>query len=455
VSIHPLIHEPIIALKNVTIGNFLGPRIKNLTWVVYPGESWVVCGGNASGKTSLAQFLSGQLSIIDGSASLLQVFNFSTSWETIVSLRIRERQFFTGDDLEGEAQGTTAMTWYLEQGGNVEWWEEFHLPPNSTVGLKNLSTGEIKKVFLALGLSQAQKLLVLDCPLDGLDAASRPLFFQILTKWKTPEKTLILFLRPDQFPVPLSTTGVFWLPSRPTPKSNCNDNSTVNKTTLVPIVEWKNGLIRYQDRILAENINFTISQREAWRLSGPNGCGKSTLLSILVGENSQAFTNDLKLFGKRRGPDLPLDELRKRIRWVSHKILETFDQRFWGKASEVVLSGWTNVEATDPNSTTATAKAVEIARSFNLIPFWDYPFHRLSPSLQMTILAARACLTRPELLILDEPDQFMDPYSLSLLYEQAKNFISQGTAVILVTHQEKNVPSWITHQLAWQNKTIV
>ena len=59
--------------------------------------------------------------------------------------------------------------------------------------------------------------------------------------------------------------------------------------------------ISYWGKPVLRNVNWTIRQGDHWLLLGPNGSGKTTLLSLLTGDNPKSFSQDITLFGRRRG----------------------------------------------------------------------------------------------------------------------------------------------------------
>src|SRR5204863_3517662 len=67
-----------------------------------------------------------------------------------------------------------------------------------------------------------------------------------------------------------------------------------------PIIELRNVTVAYERPILRD-VTWTVRAGERWAVLGPNGSGKTTLLSLLCGDHPQAFSNDVRLFGRRRG----------------------------------------------------------------------------------------------------------------------------------------------------------
>ncbi len=59
---------------------------------------------------------------------------------------------------------------------------------------------------------------------------------------------------------------------------------------------------------------------EHWQIVGPNGAGKSTLLSLITGDHPQGYSNDLTLFGRRRGSGETIWDIKKHIGYVSSSL---------------------------------------------------------------------------------------------------------------------------------------
>ena len=59
--------------------------------------------------------------------------------------------------------------------------------------------------------------------------------------------------------------------------------------------------ITYDGIRVLDGVNWTVRQGERWALLGHNGAGKTTLLSLILGDNPQAYANDVALFGQKRG----------------------------------------------------------------------------------------------------------------------------------------------------------
>jgi ABC-type molybdenum transport system, ATPase component/photorepair protein PhrA len=62
-----------------------------------------------------------------------------------------------------------------------------------------------------------------------------------------------------------------------------------------------NGFVQYDGKAIINGLSWQVRANENWQIIGPNGAGKSTLLSLITGDHPQGYSNDLTLFGRRRG----------------------------------------------------------------------------------------------------------------------------------------------------------
>ena len=83
------------------------------------------------------------------------------------------------------------------------------------------------------------------------------------------------------------------------------------------IVDLNKVSIRYGERVILKELDWTVKCGEKWALSGENGAGKSTLLSLICADNPQSYACDISLFGRKRGSGESIWEIKKHIGYVS------------------------------------------------------------------------------------------------------------------------------------------
>jgi len=67
------------------------------------------------------------------------------------------------------------------------------------------------------------------------------------------------------------------------------------------LIEMKDTTVSYDDQVVLDRLSWAMRRGENWAVLGPNGAGKSTLVKLILGENLQAYANQIFLFGRRRG----------------------------------------------------------------------------------------------------------------------------------------------------------
>lgn len=171
-------------LRNVSVYLDRQPVLKNLTWTMRPGEHWAVTGPNGSGKSTFLKLLLGeQHPAVGGTIERFNETRRHTLWE------IRARIGYVGPDLQTAyrddltvaqvvASGCFASIGLLDDVTPAQWrrvrtlLDQFVLAKLAQTPFLRLSYGQRRRVLLARALVHRPQVLLLDEPLDGLDAAS-------------------------------------------------------------------------------------------------------------------------------------------------------------------------------------------------------------------------------------------------------------------------------------------
>ncbi|HWX21044.1 MAG TPA: ATP-binding cassette domain-containing protein [Candidatus Binatia bacterium] len=222
----------------------------------------------------------------------------------------------------------------------------------------------------------------------------------------------------------------------------------IHKDSAEPgLIELRNVTVRYGAAIILRDLNWTVRAGESWALLGPNGSGKTTLLSLLLGDNPQAYSNHVRVFGQQRGSGDSVWELKKRIGWVSPELHLHFNEA--ATCFEVVASGFhETIGLFEPPTARQRAAVRQWLAKFGLRKFAATPLFALSAGLQRLVLLARALVKRPQLLLLDEPCQNLDAAHRARFVEMVDALIRRGAVTaIYVTHREDEIPPAITRVL--------
>jgi molybdate transport system ATP-binding protein len=350
-----------------------------------------------------------------------------------------------------------------------------HVQPFLERTLLSLSNGETQRAQLARALCLPLRLLILDEPFNGLDAATRKYFRAMLDSlMRTTLRVLLITARIEDLPSRvshllcvhdcqivaagsrkkvLSTSAFKKVFSDRRRTTSLGNMRALCHSKLDPqpsgeeLVRLRNVTVRYGSTTILREINWTIRAGESWALLGPNGSGKTTLLSLILGDNPQAYTNDVTVFGKRRGSGESIWEIKKHIGWVSPELHVHFDDS--ATCLEVVESGFRDsIGLFEPATAHQRVAAKRWLKEFRLSEFADEPLFALSAGLQRMVLLARAVVKNPRLLILDEPCQGLDEAHRDLFIREVDALIGAGTATaIYVTHRPEEIPRSIKRVL--------
>jgi molybdate transport system ATP-binding protein len=206
------------------------------------------------------------------------------------------------------------------------------------------------------------------------------------------------------------------------------------------LIDLRNVTVRYGQATILRNLNWTVRAAESWALLGPNGSGKTTLLSLILGDNPQAYSNHVVVFGKQRGEGDSVWELKQHIGWVSPELHLHFNQNV--TCFEAVASGFQEtIGLFEPLTSRQRATAHKWLTEFGLREFATTPLFALSLGLQRMAILARALVKSPQLLILDEPCQNLDAAHRAQIVATVDNLIRRGElSAIYVTHRQDEIP---------------
>lgn len=207
-------------------------------------------------------------------------------------------------------------------------------------------------------------------------------------------------------------------------------------------------MVSYNDKPILHGLNWQVNPSEHWQIIGENGAGKSTLLSLITGDHPQGYSNDLTLFGRRRGTGETIWDIKRHIGYVSNSIHQEY--RVATSVINVIISGFH-----DSIGLYQTPSDRQIQLAYEWLALLGFPsqtaqqpFHSLSWGQQRLVLIARALVKHPAVLILDEPLQGLDGLNRLLVLRFIDVMLSQGTTQLLfVTHHQEDAPTCITHRL--------
>jgi molybdate transport system ATP-binding protein len=189
---------------------------------------------------------------------------------------------------------------------------------------------------------------------------------------------------------------------------------------------------------------------ENWVILGPNGSGKTTLLDVISGDNTQAYANEVYLFGRRRGSGESIWDIKERIGIISAEFQIRYRKPI--TAFGTVLSGFFDSVGLYRNATLMQRDNAERwMEILGIADLADRKFNRLSYGQQRMVLLARSMVKMPMVLILDEPYQGLDRANRRRILDAIDVIGNRsGTHIIYVTHYPDELPVCMTHMLRFE-----
>lgn len=335
-----------------------------------------------------------------------------------------------------------------------------------------LSSGELRKFQLTKTLFANPKLLIMDNPFIGLDAETRDQLKELLSVLTTERdiEVMLVLSKTDDIPEFVSkvieitqdgeqvyeTVDDYYAHQKPIPAQVLNEEKRQailnlpyhdNDYDCQKVVEMKDVSIRYGERTILKDLNWTVMNGDRWALSGQNGSGKSTLLSLVCADNPQSYACDITLFDRPRGSGESIWDIKKHIGYVSPEMHRSYKRDL--PAIRIVASGLMD---------SIGLYAVPNEQDYEKCRWWldifgighlaERRFLQLSSGEQRLILLARAFVKDPQLLILDEPLHGLDLWNRRLAKDIIETFCQRrNKTMIMVTHYETELPKGITKKL--------
>ncbi len=207
----------------------------------------------------------------------------------------------------------------------------------------------------------------------------------------------------------------------------------------------KNEVIRlcdvdfvYDDAQILDKVNVSISEGELIGIFGPNGGGKTTFLKLLMGF-VKPYLGSIEILGK------PPKEARKDIGYVPQGT--HIDKQFPISVLEVVLGGALSLLSPFgfyPKK--VKEQAEEVLVKVGLIDYRNRPFGTLSGGQAQRVLIARSIISKPKILLLDEPTASIDPEAEQEIYNLIMQ-LKKSMTILMVTHDLQAVINMVERLL--------
>ncbi|MCZ3388180.1 MAG: ABC transporter ATP-binding protein [Actinomycetia bacterium] len=213
-------------------------------------------------------------------------------------------------------------------------------------------------------------------------------------------------------------------------------------------------VVRGGTRIL-DQVTWRVEEGERWVILGPNGAGKTTLLQI-ASARMHPTSGSADVLGERLGA-VDVFELRPRIGLTSAALAELIPAG--ERVLDVVMSAGYAVTGRwrEEYLSVDSQRAADLLARLGAGPLAERSFRTLSEGERKRVQIARALMTDPELLILDEPAAGLDLGSRDDLLGRLSEIAAtpDGPVMVLVTHHVEEIPQHTTHALLMRGGRVV
>ncbi len=215
------------------------------------------------------------------------------------------------------------------------------------------------------------------------------------------------------------------------------------------VVDYRNVEILRKELVVLKHVDFSLEEGEFVYLIGKVGSGKSSLLKSMYAEipvfTGDARVMDIDLVGIKR-KQIPL--LRRQIGIVFQDFQLLTDRNVYDNLKFVLdATGWTDRDAKDTRIEEVLRQVGMATKSYKMP-------HELSGGEQQRIVIARALLNKPKLILADEPTGNLDPATGDHIVHHLREIASQGTAVLMATHNMQLVEQYPSRVIRCADKRL-
>ena len=437
------------------------PNLHIAKWHLNASECWAVIGRNGSGKQWITALFAGELPGLKADIlSLPPPANVAA-----VSFEHQQRLFEAElakdeSDLTDEVEyGTPVRDFFPAEQLDHPLIDRLNLRHKLDSGYRQLSTGESRKVLIIQAVLNGADVLICENPFDSLDVNACIALSDALEHICTSITLVLLLNNVQDIPawchkIAVVEAGEFTVLGDRS-KASVNEALVhifqtapldpsdwptppfpLKEVVSEALVDLRNLDIRFGDNVVFDGFSLRIDPLQHTLITGRNGSGKSTLMQLITGDCPLCYSNDVSVFGHRRGSGESIWDIKKHLGIVSAELHRNYRVRC--DLLAVVCSGFfDSIGVYQQPDKAQIQHARHWLRMVGLESLANHSFQQCSYGEQRLALIARALVKSPLLLILDEPTQGLD----SLNRFRVLQFIERITTfrhstIVLVSHRQ-------------------
>lgn len=213
----------------------------------------------------------------------------------------------------------------------------------------------------------------------------------------------------------------------------------MNKLSIIQLSQLH---LQRSERTILADISLTVNEGEQWIILGRNGSGKTTLLEMLTGYMFPT-SGTVDVLGHRFG-ECDVREVRKRVGYMGQSMMEklSLTDLVW----EITATGeYAFLRFYQDIPDELKNKAMGMLERTGMGHAAMQPFGTLSQGERKKVLLARALMSEPSILILDEPCSGLDLYERERFLAETEKLCARNMTVIYVTHHMEEIMPMFTH----------
>ena len=459
-----------IEIKNVDVTKSGKKLFTNFSWSINTEENWIITGANGSGKTLLLEILSGMVHVPRG--EIHHDFIYGDTWDARYSQKKQKITYIPSHALHTFLMGYQEL--YYQQryygigdkrmplvkevfGEKVAVLNELDIPSSLSIQhllnleVTRLSNGQLKKLLLLKSFAKGiPRLLLLDYPFEGLDYESREDLCRFIDFIRTQHQVQVI-LADHHHHLPLCinrklTLNRFRIEKSETfsarsnakgikPSQHVSDRQSCDEE----IIKINNLQLKYGAHEVFKNFSWNVKKGDRWAVLGRNGAGKTTLFSLIFADHPQAYTQEIHLFGKRRGTGESIWDIKRRINYLGPEQISYLNPKSISSSAREYVK---NANAAAKNN-----HFEALIKYFEADQFIDKGVNALSSGELQMMMIIHCFLSEKELWLLDEPFQFLDDAKKRKVSHYLRTHLKKEVTLILITHYDHDIVEWTNQRI--------